>query len=71
MNGCWLKNMDENYINDETFGKIIEALDVDVSNTYVATGCGDVVRGVSPVTTAPIISRRLVLTKLELVLGMR
>ena len=55
--------MDETYFLDENFGKIINTLNVDVPNTYVATGCGDVVSGVSPVTTAPIISRRLVLTK--------
>ena len=63
LSGCWLKNMDETYFLDENFGKIINTLNVDVPNTYVATGCGDVVSGVSPVTTAPIISRRLVLTK--------
>ena len=38
-------------------------LDIDQNHTYVATSCGDVSRGVAPVLTGEVLSRKIVMTK--------
>lgn len=59
----WLQDVAKHYELDETFYQIVETLDVDWNQTYVAIGYGDDVKGVMPVVTKPIISRRIILTK--------
>ena len=47
---------------DESFEDLLETLQVDVASTYITTGCGESVRGVAPISTRPIISRRVICT---------
>ena len=60
---CWLQEVSKHYELDETFDQIVETLDVDWNHTYVTIGYGEGVKGVMPVVTKPIISRRIILTK--------
>ena len=60
---CWLQEVTTYYELDETFYKIVETLDVDWNHTYVTIGYGECVKGVMPVVTKPISSRRIILTK--------
>ena len=47
---------------DESFEDLLETLQVDVASTYITAGCGESVRGVAPISTRPIISRRVICT---------
>ena len=58
----WLASLRGRDLQPEGFMDLIETLEVDVASTYVATGCGDCVKGVAPVSTWPTISRRVVCT---------
>ena len=51
------------FMNEETFGDLLQTLEVDFANTYVAIGHGDAFRGVSPVVTKPVVSRRITMTR--------
>lgn len=56
LNGLWLSQLESYYEMDETFYQLLDVLEVERQCTYVATGCGDVVKGTMPVVTFPIIS---------------
>ena len=59
----WLQDVASTMSSTRPFYQIVETLDVDWNQTYVAIGYGDDVKGVMPVVTKPIISRRIILTK--------
>ena len=59
---CGSYAADGGLIRDGSFKQIVEALGVEPGVTYVAIGYGDRVKGTSPVTTNPVIDRRVVLT---------
>ena len=61
LNG-WLKHL-PSLQDDQHFQELAMTLDIDQNHTYVATSCGDVSRGVAPVLTGEVLSRKIVMTK--------
>ena len=67
--GYWMRDgpphfeIDDNMALNKSYYQIVEALDLDPLTTYVAIGYGDFVKGLTPVVTMPVISRRIILTK--------
>ena len=58
----WLQSPPDKIEIDETYGGLLDTLNLNPSTTFVAIGYGDVVKGKSPVVTNTFVSRRVILT---------
>ena len=58
-----LRPCENDFKSDESVGNLMQVLDMNSVNTYVAIGYGDFVKGVTPVVTTPFLNRRVIMTK--------
>ena len=58
----WLSSPPPHADPDETYGGLLDTLQLDPQTTFVAIGYGDVVKGKSPIVTSTFVSRRVILT---------
>eukprot|EP00435_Cladocopium_sp_Y103_P060316 s936_g22.t1 len=63
MSGWWMKDSNQHYNFDEIFYNLVDTLDVECGHTYVTMGYGECVKGLMPVVTSPVVSRRVILTQ--------
>ena len=57
-----LRPCENDFKSDESVGNLMQVLDMNSVNTYVAIGYGDFVKGVTPVVTTPFLNRRVIMT---------
>ena len=62
LSGWWMRS-NQHYDFDETFHNLLDTLDIEQNHTYVTIGNEECVKGIMPVLTSPVISRRVILTR--------